>query len=448
MNALDEQIRGLVHDRVAEAPVPLSADEILLRADHVPVAADAHRRRWVWPALVAAAAAVVALVLVVDRPGHHSKSVASTSAITDDQLLLPVLPDGWVPVDVREGLSSGSDGFGTATAIFERAQPSARLQVWGFVGPNRSSTLAFETENAFELADGRRGSYTTACGGTCFDLVGDGYYVYVAVVHVMLTPTEVEELASQLSVDATGMPSIDGASGFVLDRSGRVDVPGLSTLSLRFGPATRGTGVVLLTITAGPGVPEAGLVAGLGAERREWHGEGYWVGDAGAVWSHGGALYQLIAFPLGSTDSAGSDAFALATAMAPATWHDVAVLAAQIGSTALVDSVDVVDIAGHDLGVEYRHISDRQYVCLSDGADPVCRIVSIDGAASFLLDGHWYIVQYYESELPTHVEEAEVIGDSHWRVAAIADDVDTVQIPASQIPASQSPPLILTRPNF
>lgn len=422
MNALDEQIRGLVRDRVAEAPAPLSADEIVLRADRASVAADAHHRRWVWPALVATAAAVVALVLVVGQ-GDRRHVAPAQQAISDDQLALPQVPAGWVAQDVSEGVTHDWGEVTPRKAIFSRPKDQARASLIDYGAPQYMPGY----DHSFVLDDGRTGSYAgPGCdGGFCFDVaVGDGS-VSGVVVGVVTTEENVKKIAAEVSVDRAGMPTFDAASGFVMERSGRVDVGGLPYLTVEFVPAHGASGFMSFGITAGVDPADLELEVSLQAERHEVGGQVYWVSGPSARWVRGGALYRLVGFTSATREL---DVLALARSVTPASWDDLAALARTIGSTALVADTAPVEVAGRTLRYEERRIGDMVFACLAASADPVCRAVPQRGSASILLDGHWYFVQGNGSSTPSPIEEMVVVGENKWRVSAIADEVTTIQV--------------------
>lgn len=436
MTSLDEQIYRLVRDRVAEAPAPMSVVEVVARREETAVGGCAPSpRRRVWPVLVAAAAALVATVVVLDNTRDRSTEPAG-AVLAEHHLLLPTLADGWVPSRVEFEPEPWFDE-GYAAAIYSRESPAARLQLTAY--PRTGSALSFP--NRFELADGRKGSWDFGCAGgsgMCFDLRSAGQYVHGAVSGAGIDGAHVaalEELAGFVSTDANGVPVIDPSSGFVVEHSGEV-AQGGDRLSIDF-VSGGGDGIVLgLTIEVGGQPVEAALRAGAWADEREVDGVEYWLAHQGSmvIWWHGGALYKMFGAP---TDA---DVFELATTAQSATWIDIAELAGQIGSTALLAEATEIGVAGRTLDFEERRIGDHVYACLDDGSEPVCRAVWQDGAASIVLDGHWYLVQYDRSSTPAPILEMVVTGRNRWRVSAIADDMTTVRIGVD--------PFIITRPRF
>ena len=435
MTSLDEQISRLVRDRVAEAPVPLSAAEVVARRVETAFATAApspHRR--VWPVVVAAAAALVAVV-VVDTT--RDRTTQPTDAVlAEHHLLLPMVADEWVPSRVEfEPEPRFDEGY--AAAIYRRESPAARLQLTAY--PRTGSALSFP--NRFELADGRKGSWDFGCAGgsgMCFDLRSAGQYVHGAVSGAGIDGADVaalEELAGFVSTDANGVPVIDPSSGFVVEHSGEV-AQGGDRLRIDF-VSGGGDGIVLgLTIEVGGQPVEAALRAGAWADEREVDGVEYWVArqESMVIWWHDGALYKMFGVPTHA------DVFELATSARPATWNDIAELAGRIGSTALPAESTEVGVAGRTLEFEERRIGDHVYACLADGSEPVCRAVWQDSAASILLNGHWYLVQYDRSSSPAPILEMVVTGRNRWRVSAIADDMTTVRIGVD--------PFIITRPRW
>lgn len=416
MTSLDDRIRSLVHDRVSEAPAPLSAADMEARITFVNVVPMPPRRRtWVAVAVGVAAALVLTTVLAW-RADRHYTGPASPH-LPADQLQLPRVPDGWTVLDLTETVSPAGEGT-TQVAVYTRSDPAATLVLR--YSPNSQGTPG--DQHRFESAVGP-GSWSAGCSGACFNLnPAAGGQVQGDLTLTDDLEGSVLEIAAHLSVAADGTLMLDRASGYALSRAGRTAEAPTVELSLWLGQVG-GSGVAWFSITGGDDVLDASLMGGADAAATVVDGQTYWVDGsrAGAHWSRNGARYSVFGAP-------DIDALAIATSVAPASDADLTRLAANIGEDAEVtDSVDV-DVARRALRFEERQQGRWTFVCLGDGHARVCRNIQSGGYTSVLLDGHWYVVQAYQSDIAIPNTGNVVVGRSKWRVTAIADNFDTVKL--------------------
>ncbi len=419
MNALDEQIRGLVRDRVAEAPAPPTVAEIeqhLVATVHSLVPRTPSHR--VWPVLVAAvvAAASLVAVLAIDWSRDHDRVVPAGPRFSPGQLLLPQVPADWLLIHAEE---STSNGDGDAVAIYTRAAPASRVVLRALPGGDpESAARAFD--HTLEVAGGG-GSWSESCGGrVCFNLAWPTATVFGDVTGA----GSVQELVSYVSVGADSVPALDPASGYVLERSGTAGRGPVAQLQLMYAAPVDEAGLGFYSIEAGGGLLDASLMAGAASTPKEVAGQVYWVDDENGTvwWMHGGARYRL-------SGLANGDVLDAAIGVRPVSPAELTALFASVGVDApVVDTASAV-VNGRTLTFEERYRDEGwRFVCLADGAVRRCQDMPDGGAGSVLVGGHWYVIQADQSATPSPIVEMVVVGGKKWRVSAIADDVDTVRI--------------------
>lgn len=419
MTTIDDRIRTLLRDQLADAPAPPTVTEIeqhLLATVH-PLVPHIPTRR-IWPMVVAAVAVAAALVavLTIDWSRDHDRVVPAGPRLSPGQLLLPQVPADWLLIHAEE---STSNGDGDAVAIYTRAAPASRVVLRALPGGDPENAA-----HAFDLpleVVGGGGSWSGSCGGrVCFDVAWPTATVFGDVVGA----GSVQALVSYIFVGADRVPALDPASGYVLERSGTAGREPVAQLQLVYAAPVDGAGLGFYSIEAGDGLLDASLMAGATSAPKEVAGQVYWVDDENGTvwWTHEGARYRL-------SGLANGDVLEAATAVQPVSPAELTALFASVGVAApVVDTAPVV-VNGRTLTFEERYRDEgSRFVCLVDGAQRRCQDMPDGGAASILVSGHWYVIQADQSSTPSPVVEMVVVGDKKWRVSAIADDIDTVQI--------------------
>lgn len=420
MTTLDDQIRMLLREQLAAAPASPTVAEINqhLQVATVPLLVARTPRRRVWPVVAAAVAAAAALVavLTIDWSVDHDRVVPAGPRLTPEQLLLPQMPADWLLVHAEE---STSDGDGDAVAIYTRAAPASRVVLRALPGGDPESA-AHAFDHTLDVAGGG-GSWSGSCGGrVCFNVAWPTATVFGDVAGA----GSVQDLVSYISVGADRVPVLDPASGYVLERSGTAGREPVAQLHLMYAAPVDGAGLGFYSIEAGDGLLDASLMAGATSTPKEVAGQVYWVDDENGTvwWMHDGARYRL-------SDLANGDVLEAATAVQPVSPAELTALFASVGVAApVVDTASVV-VDGRTLTFEERQSGEVwRFVCLVDGAERRCQDMPDGGAASILVGGHWYVVRADQSSTPSPVVEMVVVGDKKWRVSAIADDIDAVQV--------------------
>lgn len=438
MTTLDDQIRDLLRDGLADAPEPLTSAEIQDRWNISPISRTSEssaRRRWPVAILAAAACLVLAVIATSRRHDPDERQAAAPTASTQvgvalspPAFVLPEMPAGWVLVDAHE--SEGHGDWGDRVAIYTRVDPPARLEVHHV--PGSGTTLSNERRFTFT---GGEGSWNPVASltesGVSLDLVRDGEYISAQGWDVEASEASVRAIAESLSVGADGVPVMDPGSGFELHAAGRGATVSTDR-GLRYARPDDPEVWLSFNASSGPGLLDADLSLGAFAEPVERAGRTFWADPGGhqVAWSDGDDRYTLYGRP-GDTDLVA--VAASARVVSSETFHDTI---EAIGTDAeVVDRVEF-RLAERDLVIEDRAVGTSALVCLVAGETRVCRSIGppgttlSDATVSLVLDGHWYVLQG-SANAPDPTPAIATVDVTIWRVSAVADDVDAVRIERS-----------------